>query len=238
MFFSLQSFGRTYPFGGLPGQEEPYGFCSVGAEGALYTVVNPSQSVRRVKLPRVHVRQSVPSAGRVQFCDAGFKPVLSRDEILLGPEQLVLVGFGEFSKTKYDLGVQDDVVIPKSIRPVPGLFHADGTNASVATISAPAKGSLRIVMRQWADGKPARISVGAPPNGTTLGKLLQIEVSQSGHPVPTHINYDKALWSGLSWAVAEVAASDLTPEAPLTIRCVAHQTESLEIRVGLYLADY
>src|SRR6516162_5329009 len=46
LFFSLQSFGHTCPFGGLPGREEPYGFCSVAADGSLYTVVNPSQSER------------------------------------------------------------------------------------------------------------------------------------------------------------------------------------------------
>ena len=49
IYFPLQSFGRTFPFGGLPGREEPCGFCSMDAKGALYTVSNPSQALRRIR---------------------------------------------------------------------------------------------------------------------------------------------------------------------------------------------
>src|SRR5947207_9975649 len=66
LYFTLQSFGRTYPFGDLPGSGQPYGFCSAGANGALYTVVNPSQAVAVVKLPRVHQLQPALARGRIQ----------------------------------------------------------------------------------------------------------------------------------------------------------------------------
>ena len=93
---SLLSFGRTYSFGAMPGEGEPYGFSSVDAQGALYTVVNPSQSVRTVPLPRVHLRQAPVHRSRVLFRDDGFAPRLADDMITLGPEQLAVVGFGEY----------------------------------------------------------------------------------------------------------------------------------------------
>jgi len=238
IYFPLQSFGRTYPFGGLPGREEPYGFCSLTADGSLYTVVNPSQAVRRIKLPRVHRLQPALAVGRVQFRDAGFQPVLSRDEVLLGPEELAVAGYGEYAKADYDLGVQSDTVIPRDIQPVPGEFHGDGTNAIVAIIPAPTHGSLRIVMRQAANGRPVRTSAGAPPNGTRLGQILRIEVSQDASAVPVHLNYDKALWSGLSWAVAEVACSALKPGLPLRVRCVSRETQLVQLTADLYLVSY
>src|SRR2546422_6550921 len=54
--------------------------CSVGEHGALYTVVNPSQAVRVVKLARVTEHQTALTAGRVQFRDAGFVPKLRSEE--------------------------------------------------------------------------------------------------------------------------------------------------------------
>jgi hypothetical protein len=238
LYLELQSFGRTYPFGGLPGRAEPYGFCSVGANGSLYTVVNPSQTVRRVKLPHVHRLQAVLAEGRIQFRDAGFKPVLNEDEVLLGPEQLVVVGYGEYSKASHDLGVQTDVVIPQTIDQLPGQFRPDGTNAVVAVVSPPGKGSLRVIMRQFANGRPVRTSAGAPPNGTPLGQILRIEASQEGRPAPVRINYDKAIWSGLSWAVGEIALTEVKPGLPLTIRCVSGEKGPVDLAVELYLVNY
>jgi len=240
LFFELQSFGRTYPFGSLPGLGAPYGFCSVGQEGSLYTVVNPSQSERQVKLPRVHRLQSALSAGRIQFRDAGFKPELSQDQILLGPEQLAVAGFGEYAKTHYDLGVQQDVIIPREIRPVAGQFHQQETNAVAGVVTPPQNGDLRIVMRQTADadGKPARSSEGAPPNGTTLGKILRFEATQLDHALPVQIEYDKAIWSGLSWAVGEIRHSDLRPGVPVNIRCLSLEKKPVKIKVELYVVNY
>ena len=61
LYFKLQCLGRTCPFGPLPGRGQPCGFCSLTENGALYTVVNPSQAVSVVKLPRVHRLQQPPN---------------------------------------------------------------------------------------------------------------------------------------------------------------------------------
>jgi hypothetical protein len=242
LFFGLQSFGRTFPFGGLPGREEPYGFCALGINGSVYTVINPSQSRRLVTLPRVHRLQAPLHTGRIQFRDAGFEPVLSRradaTAITLGPEQLVVIGFGEFAKARYDLGLQDDTIIPGAITPVPCEFHPDGTNAVSGTVQIPPGVNLRLVMRQSTKGQPLRTARGAPPNGTTLGKIFLIQAATGGQSVPVRINYDKAIWSGLSWGVGEIDARDLKPGARLTIRCISRETTPIHLEASIYAVSY
>jgi len=238
MYFKLQSLGRTYSFGHLPGQGEPYGFCSLDARGSLYTVINPAQAVRRVKLHKVNQFQRPLTGGRIQFRDAGFGPKLSGDELTLGPEQLGVVGYGEYAGGKYDLGVQEDVVIPQDIQPLQADFVRDGTNAMAASLVTPARGDVRIVMRQSAEGKPVRTSRGAPPNGTTLDKILQIHVLQEGRAVPVEIHYDKAIWSGLSWGVGEVKGRDLKAGVPMTVRCMSLEARPVELKIELYLVHY
>ncbi len=238
IYFPLQSFGRTFPFGGLPGREEPGGFCSLDASGALYTVINPSQAVRVIRLPVLHRLQPTLASGRLQFRDAGFQPRLSGNEITLGPEQLAVVGYGEYAKPKYDLGVQEDVTIPGNISPLHGQCSPDGTNSLQMTLNAPAKGDLRIVLRQFAAGKPRRSSGGAPPNGTPLGKLLKIEAWQDQRARPVLCYYDRAIWSGLSWAVGEVRHEDLDPGLPITIRCSSLEQQPLELQLECYAVCY
>ena len=238
IYFKLQSLGRTYSFGDLPGQGNPCGFCSLADRGALYTVVNPSQSVRVVKLPQVQSFQPALEAGRVQFRDAGFAPRLAGNNLTLGPEQLAVVGYGEYAEAKYDLGVQEDLVIPQHISKLDAQFARAGTNEIVASLMMPRGDALRVIFEQTTDGKPIRSSLGAPPNGTTLGKILQIEVLQENRPLPIEMTYDKAIWSGLSWGVGEVKARDLKSGVPITIRCLSLEQRPVELVGNLYLVNY
>ena len=125
--------------------------------------------------------------------------------------------------------------IPRTIRPLEAHFFADGTNAVKASFSTPTEGDVRIVLRQSANGKPVRSSRGAPPNGTTLGKILQIQASQEDRSLPVEINYDKAIWSGLSWAVGEVRSRDLNSGVPTTVRCRSLEDRLLELSAEVYV---
>src|SRR5260370_758528 len=87
-------------------------------------------------------------------------------------------------------------------------------------------------------GKPVRSSRGAPPNGTSLGKILQIQAFQENRPVPVDINYDKAIWSGLSWGVGEVKGRDLKRAVPLTVRCISLEQRPLALNAQLYVVSY
>ncbi len=238
LFLPLQAFGRTHPFGSLPGREAPYGFCSIDARGSVYTVVNPSQTMTTLTLPRLDRLQPPPVRGRLLFRDAGFQPILAGGRLTLGPEQFAVVGCGEYAKRRYDLGVQEDVLIPRSIRALPADTHPEGTNCVVATVRAPAGEDLRIVMRQTSGGKPVRTSAGAPPTGTSLGKLLKLEATQGDRSLPIRINYDRALWSGLSWAVGEISRRQIREGEPIRIRCVSAENRPVDLRVELMAVSY
>ena len=53
-------------------------------------------------------------------------------------------------------------------------------------------------MRSWKGG---------PPNGTNMDKVFVLQAWQNGQALPIEINYDKVIWSGLSWAVGEIRQS-------------------------------
>lgn len=220
MYAPLQAMGRTKTFGGIPGEAKPYGFGSFDTDGAIYTVVNPAQSVEEIEmLPLSRVQTNIEN-GRILFTDAGFKPVLTANKIRLGPGQMATVGFGRYADAMYDLGIQQDVQIPREISPLAVQFASHDPHAVTATISVPQKDDLRIILRQFGkDGRQQRSWPGGPPNGTSVGKVLVLQATQAGKDIPVEVNYDKLIWSGLSWAAGEIHHSDLRSAEPLTIRC-------------------
>lgn len=233
LYLDLQEKGHTTTFGGLPGNAEVYGFDARDARGAVVTMVNPSQSIQAVTLPL-----GLPGdKRRVLFSDAGFVPVLDGQSLLLGPEQLVVLGTGAYAGKPYDLGKQDDVEIPSGIGPVFSELCADGSNAVSCAIDPPPGAGVRIVMQQYAHGLPRRSSGGAPPEGETMDQFFEIEAEQQGRPIPVNVDYDRAIWSGLSWAVGQIARKDILPEVSLTIRCATKETHDIELRVQLYAIE-
>ena len=129
----------------------------------------------------------IPLGGEVRllFCDAGFEPVLREGSITLGPEQLALVGVGDYAEEKFDLGVQADVVIPAAMCRLQVAFSADGEKAICATIDEPGGRNFRVVLRQTdLAGVPKRSSGGSPPAGKKMSEVLVIEASQGGREIP------------------------------------------------------
>jgi hypothetical protein len=219
VFERLQAEGQTKTFGGIPGDVEPYGFGSLDATGALYTVVNPAQETRELILPLLTRTQSALTQGRVIFRDAGFVPALAANRITLGPGQMAAVGFGRYAEPEFDFGVQEDVLIPRTSKPVAAEFVAhDG--AIEAQMDPPAQGNLRILFQQRDEhGNIFRSWPGGPPSGKRVGEVLNIRVQQNGKTLPIELQYDRQVWSGLSWGAGEVRHADISPSGRLTIRC-------------------
>lgn len=235
LFLHLQSTGRTHTFGGIPGEDQPYGFGSLDADGSVYVVVNPKQDTASITLPLLAPDQKPLAGGRVQFRDAGFVPLLGANSVQLGPGQMAMVGYGKYATPAYDLGVQQDVVIPRSIQPIPADFKSIGKGIVQAVIPAPADGDLRIIVQQYvSDGALFRTFAG----DTSMGKVFQLQAEQSGHPLPIHEDYDRVIWSGLSWAVGEVAQKDLQPHAPLTLTIRSTENSAVTLRGSLYRVRY
>jgi hypothetical protein len=240
LFFELQGLGRIHTFGGIPGDVEPYGFGGVTSRGAVYVVMNPGQTVATLTLPQFAFDQKPLQNGKVQFRDAGFIPALNANKITLGPGQMAMVGYGAYaSPASYDFGIQDDVVIPTSIEPVQADFRTVAPGVIEASIQPLRKGTLRVIMQERTpDGYIRRTWAGGPPNGTNIAKVFQIEATQDGRAVPVAIDYDKIVWSGLSWAVGEIKASDLAPDQPLLIRFHSIEKDPVKLEGHAYRVTY
>ena len=245
IYAPLQSTGITRWFGGNPGDVRPYGFGSMGPGGALYAVVNPSQSVAAIRLPRLSSEQAANIGGRVLFRDAGFEPQLEGDSLRLGPGELALVGFGRYGGAGYDLGVQSDIRIPRGIEPLPVHFRfietptdAPGPRNGIsvkAVFDPPASGDLRIVMRQRdPDGSVVRSN-----SSGKMGSFFTIRASQAGREIPVEIRYDTVIWSGLSWGVGEIRHDQISPGVPLRIELSSGESDpALHLEGRVYSVRY
>jgi hypothetical protein len=239
IYESFKATGRTKTFGGIPGDMEPYGFGSLDKDGAIYTVVNPAQNVAEIELPLLSRAQAPLGIGRVIFRDAGFIPDLHGNKVKLGPGQLAAVGFGRYAAQEFDLGVQDDVHIPRSIAPTSASFAASGHNAIEATVAAPAKSDLRIIFQQrGSDGGIMRSWPGGPPDGMSVGKVLKISAVQNGKTLPVEVDYDRVIWSGLSWGAGEIKHDSFVSGQPITIRCASAEKNAVNLEGKIYVVEY
>ncbi len=231
LYDGLQQQGATRAFGGLAGDRDPYGFVSQNVEGSLYLVVNPAQAASVAQLP------DAPAAGgRILFRDAGFEPSLDGGSIRLGAGQLALVGFGRYADPEYDLGV-GDFRIPKRIEPLPARFKRVAPGLTYRTIiDAPPTGEdVRVIFRQYEQNGALKRS--ADPAG--MGKFFVISATQAGKSVPVDIDYDRVVWSGMSWAAGEIRHADLVPDAPLQISVSsADRAPSEYLDAQLYRVEY
>jgi len=232
MFFPLQAKSLTKTFGGVPGNSEPYGYTLLEAGDGVIVVVNPSQRELVVDLP-------VSGPNCLLFRDAGFDPILTDEVVVLGPEQLCLIGIGSFACAESDLGVQADVIIPVSIHQLEVCFEKVGNSSIHTSIRPSAVGKLRIVLRQIGpNGQAVRSTAGGLVNSVNLGEILRISVRQGDREIPITINYDKSIWSGLSWAVGEVATAEFTSDTPVLIQCKTSETRDVTLSGEVYLVEY
>jgi len=227
MFLELQATARFTTFGAMPGSGAPYGFAALRDGHGLVTVVNPGQLPADVEFPG--------APARVLFRDAGFVPELAAGKIRLGPEQLALIGVGEYAREKLDLGSQEDVVIPQTSRRLAEFTGQPNEHRVTHTLPAPPReGRLRFILQQRDSAGPLRLTGGAPPNGQSLGKLLTLRAEQAGQTLPVAIAYDKVIWSGLSWAVGEVDCAALTAGQPVTFIGESKDARPLTLTGAIY----
>ncbi len=231
LFFPFQQKEAIRTFGAVPGSGEPYGYLAQDKRGAVITLVNPQQAFATVSLPATGPAQLL-------FADAGFTPVIENGAVRLGPEQMAVVGVGGYADAAYDLGRQEDVVIPQDIQPIAAEFKPEGKNRMAAVIRPPA-GDLRVVWQQFADdGLPKRAAGDVTGRGASLGNVLIIRAEQKGRQLPVEIHYDKTIWSGLSWAAGEIRAADIDPSVELTVRCISLDPTEVRMECRMFSVRY
>jgi hypothetical protein len=236
LFLPLQASGTTALFGEYPGSARPYGFTAHDERGTVCTVLNPAPVPVDLELP-------VPdgATNRVLFTDNGAPPRLDGKRLHLGPGQLVVVGSGGYSEPRWDLGFQEDVQVPMSSEALDmkGVVH--GPKSVSASVMPPLNGVLRIIGSQVTnEGRPWRVTGGAPPSGSAMGKILVLKAEQGGKEVPLSKDYDRQVWSGLSWAVAEVPVEILTTGVPVQITYTVDDPKDKTgvVDIGAYAVAY
>jgi hypothetical protein len=230
VYLHLQQFGQTTILGGIPGKAEVYGYKTISADGSLFTIVNPSQSMREVELPL-----DAGLNGRILFTDSGFSPVLNGNKLSLGAEQMAVIGFGKYNDDAYNWGLENDIVIPRQITPVEAVIQLKDTHTANVKLDNVQGGNIRVVFSQLDEnGQPFRSWGGAPPDGIRMDEFLKITARQGNKNIPVKVNYDRMIWSGLSWGVGEIDVKDINPRAPLTITCWSQDGESKNFKIDIY----
>ena len=232
MYRPLQRRDTTTTFGGIPGKGKPYGFKSSTSQGIVCTVVNPSQELATIRLP-------AETAGQLLYADGGYQPQVRGQDIALGAEQLAVVGFGEFANEKYILGTDSTINIPNVIEKLQSAFVPSGKNVIEGSVKADGHGDVRIIFQQFdAQGLPFRSWPGAPPSGKKVNEVIQINAWQGDKSIPLYIEYDKIIWSGLSWGAAEIMKDSFNPAESLSIKCSSTEQNELKLHADVYRVSY
>jgi len=234
MYHELQKQDSTVTFGSIPGKGQVYGFKSSSTKGTVCTVVNPAQQVAWIVLP---VDNAVN--GRFLYADGGYRPDVDVNILTIGPEQLVVVGYGEYADRKYELGIDNTINIPLSTEKIDAAFTAIAKNIIRGKINPVAGKDVRIIFQQfYKNGDPCRSWPGAPPDGKKVSEVILIKVSQDGKEIPLHIEYNKIIWSGLSWGAGEIKQGTFAADKPIDIQCISTEKEELNLSANIYAVTY
>jgi len=235
LYHELQKQDTTEMFGSIPGKGKPYGFKSTSAKGTVCTVVNPSQQIATIVLP-VNDAAANPY---LLYADGGYVPVAEANLLTLGPEQLVVVGFDDYGNNKHYMGIDETINIPQSIDPIAVNFTATAKNMLEGQVNPVAGKGLRIIMQQfYPNGDPCRSWPGAPPDGKNVSEVIMIKAAQDGKELLLHIENDKMIWSGLSWAAGEIKQSSFHPAKPINIQCITKEKDELKLTANVYAVMY
>jgi hypothetical protein len=180
-------------------------------------LVNPSQKHRTINLED-HISGITDQNKMALFNDSGHKPNLSGNNLSIGPEQMVLIGFGKYASPEFHLGEETDVKIPEMLEELNVDFKKTDKNTLKTDFQINKAGTYRLVFRQFSpDGMPCRLTGGGYPDGTSLDQLQILKVEVNNVNIPLHYEYDKALWSGLSWSAAEFKLPDDLQNQTVTV---------------------
>ena len=234
LYHPLQQRDSTVTFGEIPGRGKPYGFKSSSSKGTVCTVVNPSQSITIMELPVNSFNKT-----NILYADGGYKPTIKGSKVTIGAEQLVVVGFDTYADEKYDLGTDDTIHVPFAIDKIKSAFTLTTNNVIEGNVTPPKEKDVRIILQQFdSKGLPYRSWPGSPPDGKKVSEVIKIDASQDGKDIPLHIEYDKVIWSGLSWAAAEIKQGDFDANKPLRIQCSTSEKDELKLQADVYAVDY
>lgn len=196
-------------FGAVPGQGEPYGW----QRGDLVLAVNPGIATSEFELP--------PGAWQVAGYDSGPEPDLQGGVLTLAGGQLTLLSAGAPPELPIGEGDEEEPFERLSFSDLP----VSGTTASLRLV---ATGRFRISAQLVdASGDVCRVY---PPQAPTPPVNISVEppASIEGHPAMV----EGPIWSGLSWAVIDVACPGPRCDIRFEIPDLHPAPSSIHVTVG------
>ena len=137
------------------------------------------------------------------------------------------------------MGRDETIHIPQHITKLDALFSATKDNMITCTLNDLPATDLRIIVQQYSsDENPYRTWAGAPPNGKKMDTQIKIIVKQNDALIETKKEYDKMIWSGLSWGVVEVQQSSFDKSKSLFIQCITEEKIPLTLKANAYSVKY
>ncbi len=242
LFFDACRRNLTVRFvGGEPGVAPWHGYVTGGGACGLAYLVNPQPHPQFIPL-------AIPclSDARVLFHDGQDRPSLQTQPdqlvVALGPEQMALVGMGDYSDQRHELGSEADADLPREMRLLPLRFRTREDGRWVAELSeALPEGSLLHVRVEVRDRSPT--GIGSQPfrfgaqsthddrdMTPRTHDLVVIRVFKDGQAL-TPVAHIPAVpvWSGIAWVAASFRA-----EAPLRIEIMQRFPEPRRLRATAY----
>ncbi len=216
----------TAPVGGEPGVAPWHGFLAGGGDRGLLYIVNGTMEARRAEL-------AVPGCcdARVLFRDGPAPGVQAQPDRLgveLGPEQIALIGLGDYADPAWDVGEDRDPPRPSETRLLPATFRQASDRAFVAELDSPPPAGWELVVTAEAlDAAPngpitalpyrfARQTTRETPDRTPEAhRALKITAEDArGQPIAPVAEVPAVpIWSGISWTLRRFA-----PSSPCRIR--------------------
>ncbi len=236
LFLPFQEYGQINTMGGIPGEAMPYGYIAGDREGSVLTVVNPEQKVNDIRLNEL--TGGTYDAAEILFADEGFAPGIKNHVLKVGPEQMVVVGYGKYAEKKYYLGSGDFHRIPSEIIKAETYPINVKGNSMEAMLMVTAGYDLLITVQQFDKESelPLRSSGGGEPHGTRMNEIFKLTVSQHEKTIPFQEPYDKAIWSGLSWVCGKIDSRHIEPGEPVKIQFSTMEKAEVNLELKTYLA--
>jgi hypothetical protein len=67
-----------------------------------------------------------------------------------------------------------------------------------------------------------------------MDTLIRITARQGGAILPLYVEYDKMIWSGLSWGAAELRRGTFDATLPVEIECYSAEKDELRLEGRVY----
>ncbi len=244
----------TEPRSFEPGVAPWYGFLTGGGARGLLYIVNGSCTVQQAQLTLPGARST-----RVLFQDAG--PAVAacanydRLVIELAPEQVALVGLGDYADARFDLGENTDQSQPRAMTLLPIVFTqtAEDTWRGEFTGKLPRGSRLYVTAQVFGRGAGCHNHMGAGLPERFGGQhthdnhnmkpqtheLVSIDLKVGGRAVkPVKLVPDKPVWSGISWVgkMYDLAAVAKGGQVEITVRQKLDRPK--DTRILAYAIEY